>query len=173
LITAKRENMKTRLFILSVTLVSGLFFFIGCDGGLFSKCDPDFYFQGENAHGFELFDYNTGERLLGIQARYNRDTVKIYDEEGKIYFGGPVDLDGLMYFHLVDMSDYGIVKQHITRKLFLYLNHQEIDTLKYEFEMRKNDCGHQVYHYTKLTYNDSVYVDEYNTRFKAVPLYKK
>ncbi len=144
----------------------------GCDG-LFNKCHPDFNFVVENSHTFELHDYHTGERLLGIEARYNRDTVKIFDEGGQIFFDGPVDLDGRIHFPLVNINDYGVINQPIIRELYLYLDYQDTDTLRYEFEMRNNNCGHQVYYYTKLTYNDSVYVDEYNYRFRSVTLYKK
>ncbi len=149
-----------------------LYTFSGCYG-FFNKCHPDYNFIREGGHQFELYDYYTEERLLGILSKYHRDTVKIYDADGHIFFGGPVELDGRISFELLTLDDYKVLNELIVRELYLYLNHEDIDTLRYEFEMRNNDCDHQVYYYTKLTYNDSVYIDEYNKRFRFVRLYKK
>jgi hypothetical protein len=149
-----------------------LYTFSGCDG-FFNNYHSDFDFIREGSHTFQLYDFYSMERLLGIQSRYSRDTVKIFDEAGRIYFGGPVDLDGRIYFELLTLDDYKVLNQLIVRELYLYLKHDDIDTLRYEFEMRNNDCGNQVYNYTKLTYNDSIYIDEYNHRFRSITLYKK
>jgi hypothetical protein len=160
-----------RYSLIPISIVS-LYTFSGCDG-FFNKCHPDYDFIREGRHQFELYDYYTEERLLGILAKYHRDTVKIYDADGHIFFGGPVELDGRISFELLTLDDYKVLNELIVRELYLYLNHEDIDTLRYEFEMRNNDCDHQVYYYTKLTYNDSVYIDEYNKRFRFVRLYKK
>ncbi|MBX2964845.1 MAG: hypothetical protein KF845_01780 [Cyclobacteriaceae bacterium] len=163
--------MKTIRHITTALCMAALPFISGCD--LFNKCNGDFSFTSENAHHFRLYDFYTGEELLGIHGRYPRDTVKIFDADGRIYFGGPVDLNGRIFFRLINNDDYGTVNQLIVRELYLYLDYQDTDTLRYEFEMRNNDCNHQVYHYVKLTYNDSVYVDEFNDTFPFRRLYKK
>ncbi|MBX2964847.1 MAG: hypothetical protein KF845_01790 [Cyclobacteriaceae bacterium] len=164
--------MKTIRYITTALCMVTLPFISGCD--LFNRCGGDYVdFVSDNYHSFELYDYHTGENLLGIHGHYPRDTVKIFDADGRIFFGGPVRLDGRVHLPLVTLDDYGVVNQLIVRELYLYLDYQDTDTLRYEFEMRNNDCGHQVYHYVKLTYNDSVYVDEFNYGFPFKKLYKK
>ena len=163
--------MKTVRLITAALCIAALHFISGCD--LVNRCGGDYDFVLDNYHSLELYDYHTGENLLGIHGYYRRDSVKIFDADGRIYFAPPVDLDGRIHFPLLTLDDRGIVNQLIIRELYLYLNQYDTDTLRYEFEMRNGNCNRQVYHYTKLTYNDSVYVDEYNSRFRYARLYKK
>ncbi len=164
--------MKTLRYIIVLLALVSLPIMQGCD--LFrNKCNVDFNFLTENAHHFTLFDYYTGEQLLRVGGEYRRDSVKVFDADGNVYFGGPARTDGLIYFELLTRDDQGIVEQRVVRELYLYLNQYDTDTLRYEFEMRKDECGYQFYHYVKLTYNDSVYVDEFNRWFPYRELYKK
>ncbi len=163
--------MKTLRFITAALCIAALYFISGCD--LFNRCGGDYDFVLDNYHSLELYDYHTGENLLGIHGHYPRDTVKIFDADGHVFFDGPVNLSGAIDFPLLTLDDRGIVNQLIIRELYLYLNQYDTDTLRYEFEMRKDECGYQFYHYVKLTYNDSVYVDEFNRWFPYRELYKK
>jgi hypothetical protein len=168
----KNKTMKILRCITAAPCIITLLLISGCDE-VFNRCGGDYNFIKHNPHTFELHDYYTRENLLGIFGQYSRDTIKIFNEDGQVFFGGPVDLDGRISFELLTLDDYKVLNQLTVRELYLYLSHEDIDTLRYEFEMRNNNCDRQVYHYTKLTYNDSVYVDEYNTRFRSVTLYKK
>ena len=150
-------------------LVFVLLFLDGCD-----PCrNVDFYFLDENAHSFRLFDYYSKEPLFGLYSQFIRSEVRIVDGDGKVYFGGPVRSDGLIYFELLTNEDQGKLDQKTVRELYLILDENDTDTLRYEFEMKLDECGNQVYHHVKLTYNDSIYIDELNDRFPYRELYKK
>jgi hypothetical protein len=98
--------MRNILFVLGFV---GLFILYGCDGdggGLFggSGCGNQFA-AADDGFDFQLLEEKTNKNLLGIQGRYNSDTVQIYDWNREKITSGRVRNDGRMSIQPISKLD--------------------------------------------------------------------
>ena len=118
------------------------------------KCDPG----DKNVYNSAIIDFTlrdaSGRNLLGFNGPYFSDSVKIYDQQKRPVFRGPVRLDGIVGFAPlrleIDQLPYGTA---LTRRYYLYLNHADSDTITLAFQLRKNDCGFAEFQRYEVTYN--------------------
>lgn len=106
---------------------------------------------------FKLLSKRTSQNLLDISGVYHPDTVKIYDGEGKVVFGGPVGKNGRISFSISEEGrDEAGFQGPVTKDFYLYLNHEDTDTITTIFELLKDDCGNAQYSYVKLYFNGTL-----------------
>ena len=118
------------------------------------KCDPG----DKNVYNSALVDFTlldaTGRNLLGFNGRYFSDTVKIYDQQQRPVFRGPVRLDGIVGFAPLQLEiDQLLYATALTRRYYLYLNRADADTITLAFQLRKNDCGFAEFQRYEVMYN--------------------
>jgi hypothetical protein len=106
-----------------------------------NRCGKDFTAY-DSGISFILLDNITSQNLLGFGGEYHIDSVKIYSQEGKTVFKGPVELSGIIDLTFADKAtDYSAVDAPLNKIFYIYLNHLDTDTLTTQFQLRKDECG--------------------------------
>jgi hypothetical protein len=165
--------MKPIKFFYLIVVIAIITACSSCDNSPFSDCKDDYYF----VYNFDLrlYDYYSKENLLEIGVnKYHKDTVKIYEQNWKSIFDGPVYNNGSVIFSLVNESDFGVANLSFHKEFFLYLNQYDTDTLVFDFTMDYNaECKEQEMIGMRIEYNDSVYFDKPNAFIYYMDFYKK
>lgn len=93
--------------------------------------------------------------LEGFQYPCFRDSVVVLKEDGSIAAGSNLSLGGSVRFRVTtfdeDHSDAFINEQ--VRTFYLYVNHLEIDTFRFEYKMLRTDCGYTPFEYASVYWN--------------------
>jgi len=108
---------------------------------------------------FRLFDKDTNESLFGFGARYDFDSVLVYDANEVLIYPGPVQGDGR-----IDLYPYGRTNEFIpvdkdtTEYYYLHLKEQglDIDTLRVDYRAVINDCSEKEFTKLNLYYNEEL-----------------
>jgi len=139
-----------KLIVIPIVALSLLF---SCN--FFERCG-DYYFFQNNILFFGLLDKETGENLLFNV--YDRDTVKVYNEEGEVVSIEPIDYSGKVEVSVFEDSDLNKVNQDITKNFYLYLNSEDTDTITITYNLKSPDkCGNVFINTAGISYNDSLY----------------
>jgi hypothetical protein len=124
---------------------------------------------------FRLFDDGTNEPLFGFGARYNFDSVLVYDANGALIYPGPVLGSGWVDLYPFGQSDELIPVEKDTTEYYLHLRDQglDIDTLRVDYRAVINDCSEKEFAKLNLFYNEElIYANDRPTTGYAVELYK-
>ncbi|MEQ8548484.1 MAG: hypothetical protein RIC03_11275 [Cyclobacteriaceae bacterium] len=125
---------------------------------------------------FRLLDRNTEQSLIGFGARYDSDSVLVYDANGVLIYPGPVPGDGMVDLRPYLRSDELIpVDKDTTEYYYLHLRDQglDIDTLRIDYQAAINDCSEKEFTKLNLYYNEElIYDNDRPTTGYYVELYK-
>ena len=125
---------------------------------------------------FGLFDKNTNEPLFGFGARYNFDSVLVYDANEVLIYPGPVLRSGRVDLSPYLQSNAQIpVEKDTTEYYYLHLKEQglDIDTLRVDYRAVINDCSEKEFTKLNLYYNEElIYENDRPTIGYYVELYK-
>jgi hypothetical protein len=93
-----------------------------------------------------------------LAGRYNFNTIKIYDQEGKDK--GSVDTNGDATIYFLTEEDRNIASAtRVSRQFYLYLSPTDTNTITVDFVKNVDDCGYDVIANTAFKYNDSLYTN--------------
>jgi hypothetical protein len=120
--------------------------------------------------GIDLFDKASNEYfyLETRQSLYNKDSLRVFDENGQrfgsIEFGlGEDPRNNLRRFYKTVIypafrlpGDEDAVNREKTRTMYLRYNSSVTDTLTLVFKAKKNRCDRYIYEYAKIYYNGSL-----------------
>ncbi|MEP4534876.1 MAG: hypothetical protein ABJ004_17415 [Cyclobacteriaceae bacterium] len=141
------------------------------------KCNEDFDLDRDFLIGLHLYGKQSNENLLGITAKYKRDSVEIYNDFDQIVYPGPVPLDGSIYFHPYRSVNSKIsLNSDITTFFYLHLKdiQVDIDTIKMEYYARIGECHDKEFTYLNFYYNgELVYNSNNPSHGFDIDLYKK
>ncbi|MFT4833473.1 MAG: hypothetical protein ACI8WP_000227 [Flavobacteriaceae bacterium] len=122
------------------------------------------------------FDDGTKEPLFGFGARYDFDSVLVYDANGAFIYLGPVLGNGEVDLSPYRRSDAIIpLEKDTTEYYYLHLRDQglDIDTLRVDYRAVINDCSEKEFAKLNLFYNEElIYANDRPTTGYAVELYK-
>ncbi|MEQ8241467.1 MAG: hypothetical protein RIA69_19800 [Cyclobacteriaceae bacterium] len=164
------KNIKIILFFLILLTVAIL---ESCK--CYNKGDPQTL---ENAYtiSFILFDKDTNEPLFGFGAKYDFDSVFVYDANGVLIYPGPIPGDGMVVLSPYRRSDAIIpLEKDTTEYYYLHLIEQglDIDTLRVDYRAGINDCSEKEFTKLNLYYNEElIYDNDRPTTGYYVELYK-
>jgi len=159
-----------KLFII---ILSGISILESCK--CYNEGDPQ---RLENAYviPFRLFDKDTNEPLFGFGARYNFDSLLVYDANGVLIYPGPVLADGWVELRPYGRSDAIIpLEKDTTEYYYLHLRDQglDVDTLRVDYRAVINDCSEKEFTKLNLYYNEAlIHENDRPTTGYAVDLYK-
>ena len=126
---------------------------------------------------FKLLDENTNQNLLEIASVYDRDSVKVYSEDGRILFPGPVGGDGRVDLSPYFGSDLTIpLEKDTTEYYYLHLIKQglDVDTLQIDYRTSIDDCNEKRFTKINFYYNEKlVYSNAGEQRGFYVELFKE
>ena len=119
--------------------------------------DAAFSFRYENSEP-DTFSMTGGFRspLDGLNYPCFRDSVVILKEDSTAAVGFSLSTGGRVRFRVTtldeDHSDAFVNEQ--VRTFYLYVNHLEIDTFRFEYKMLRTDCGYTPFEYVRGYLND-------------------
>ena len=105
---------------------------------------------------------NQWQAAIGAFGYIPQDSVKLYDENYILVKNFSADVGGRCSFNVVDpKTPRG---EDIKRKYYLYLSHQDTDTIRVEFKLKKDECNN-VMNYGKFFYNNNLINENENMPF--------
>lgn len=118
----------------------------------------------ERGFSFRLLDKGSGENLIALWgAKYNSEEVTLKQENGNHASFLSVGGNGKIGFLILDYPLEPIGENHV-KIYFLELpdpsgtpGREDIDTIKFEYAFKENDCPAIWYDYFEIYYNDSLY----------------
>ncbi len=99
---------------------------------------------------------------IGAFGYIHEDSVKLYDENYILVDDFSADVGGRCFFTLIDRSTPR--REDIVKQYYLYLSHQDTDTIRVEFKLKKIDCNN-VMNYGKFFYNNNLINENENIPF--------
>lgn len=153
------KNAKILLFFL---IFPALVFLESCK--CYNEGDPGTLEENYTIQ-FRLFDKDTKEALFGFGAKYNFDSVLVYDANGALIYPGPVLGNGAVDLSPYRRSDALIpLEKDTTEYYYLHLRDQglEIDTLRVDYRAVINDCSEKEFTKLNLYYNEEL-INENNS----------
>ena len=115
------------------------------------SCNKRYKFH-TNFMTFRFYDKATHDGL-----KYNYDTVNVINDQGQVVSISPIRQDGLIVAYPFTDEDEQYLDQLITRNYYLYLNHQDTDTIELTYSASLGDCNDIYLTQIGISYNDSVY----------------
>lgn len=158
--------------LLIILIFSGISIFESC------KCGGDDRGTLEDIYTiqFRLFDKDTNEPLFGYGARYDFDSVLVYDANGVLIYPGPIPGNGAVELKPYGRSDALIpLDKDTTEYYYLHLIKEglDIDTLRVDYRAAINDCSDKEFTKLNLYYNEElIYANDRPTDGYYVELYK-
>jgi hypothetical protein len=152
--------MNNKIFNFYSFILLLFFGLISCE----KTCEKDYNFYGDHKLQFKLKDRRTGQNLLEIGVnRYDKDTVKIYDQNLRP-LTTIVSNNGDVLFNFLP-RDYSVPDGHIEEPLnspiyhtfYLYLEQGDYDTLRMTYQIGHNPCKQRILTQWSTSYNDSLY----------------
>lgn len=137
-----------------------------------ASCNPDDYGPCDRDptstpdRGFVFFsmvlpDTNEEINLLDV-LRYpcDRDSVKVYDENGDVPGLYEFDLAGRIAFRATydDQIHRLAFEQEVSRQFQLYINHQEIHWIELRYRLREVKCEYDVFQYIEVYYDNELFI---------------
>lgn len=142
--------------VFAISLLCGCLTLSACF--LFYRCEES---PSSAGFSFEILDKVSGLNvLLENNTKYYYDSIKVYNEDWT-GISTSIGNNGGVYFpyYYGGQKDYGVPDQLISKKYFLYLYFQDVDTIAIDFKMRFGECNEPLVTYFKVAYNDSIYFD--------------
>ena len=138
-------------FIIFPLFISFLFL-VSC----FDRVCPDFDLENGFSITFRLFESGTDNSLLGIGTYYDRDSVKVFYEDGEVLFDGPVYTDGTVTLEAYFLKNIELpLDKDSSEVYYLHLRRGflDVDTFEVSYRVSKAECNQKIFTEYNFIYN--------------------